>query len=526
MNGGLANFGNPTAPYLRQGLNLAEIAAAGPAAQAAARANIGAGGGSSDLADSAIVRQTSPWLYFDGFTAGGRAYCALGAAGALSGKVRTLIGKVYVPTTAECAGKSWVFYNLGSSNVDAAAVSGDGWSVVLNTGGGNLFVRQYGPTVGDIKRWNSTARMDTSFGGRTVWIAIVQAPGVDPVVYVDGVPFAGANAGDVGAPNPWGTHSCAFLRIGGAGGSHQARYEISAPYLLNRSLTAAQILSQSIRGRLPDSDEIGTGSMVAQSLVTWANAGGAYSYETLDGISATGFHAIESAGGYGEANSDIVSIKPGWQYKMTYDLAIASGPAPFWTAKGGGSDAVQLTAGVGQEVFFTSLGTYTQWAIYNAFNCEFTISNIAIIPVGPIARHKILSGAIIMPDSSENRLPLVLTPGALAVGDLPDQIELQGGPMTADGFILLDQIIVPLNYELAAAYVLQAGVGINTITIRETSSGGLSVAAGAMSATIKRVSLALTAGNTHQAAGKKLHLANSSWGGNTVTPFLVFRRAY
>lgn len=215
-----------------------------------------------------------------------------------------------------------------------------------------------------------------------------------------------------------------------------------------------------------------------------------------------------------------------------------TGLLPNWCYAGTGSAVAQtsgtLTIGrkyriktyVATDVF-TNVG-----AASNATGVEFVatgttpttwINSSELLTLGPIARHTLQPGATVHPDDGANKLPLLLTSGVTAVGSTPNEVVIPGPAMTADGFVHADQVITPTGYELVAAYALQTGTATSTITVKETSSGGTTVATGALSASVTRV--ALTVSNGLLAGGKKLHLANSSWASNTVTPFFVFRRA-
>lgn len=150
---------------------------------------------------------------------------------------------------------------------------------------------------------------------------------------------------------------------------------------------------------------------------------------------------------------------------------------------------------------------------------------VGIIDEADMYQHLIPgSSASVLEDVSGNNNHARLgTAGITHTPRSPLQSIVPGRPMTTDGFILADAVITPSGYELVSAYALQTGTATSTITVKETSSGGTTVATGALSASVTRV--ALTVSNGLLAGGKKLHLANSSWAGNTVTPFFVFRRA-
>jgi hypothetical protein len=222
------------------------------------------------------------------------------------------------------------------------------------------------------------------------------------------------------------------------------------------------------------------------------------------------------------------------QWSAAESLAFAqTGRKPDWWANGTGS-AVKQTSGtltIGRRYIIADAGgTFTGVGaadnnvdtVFTATGATPTWSTGSVRPLGPVARHALQPGCAVAPDSGSNGLPLFLASGMSVVGDLPSQVIVQCDPMTADGFIFANQTLTDSRYELIAAYARQTGIATSTITVRETSSGGTTVATGALSSSSTRV--ALTVSNGLLAGGKALHLSNSSWGGNTVAPFLVFRR--
>ncbi|HLP26664.1 MAG TPA: hypothetical protein VK477_13370, partial [Acidobacteriota bacterium] len=115
-----------------------------------------------------------------------------------------------------------------------------------------------------------------------------------------------------------------------------------------------------------------------------------------------------------------------------------------------------------------------------------------------------------------------LTSGMSVAGDLPAQVTVQGLSMTADGYVLADQVLTDSRYALTKVSVTQTGTTTNALTARVDSSGGTTVASGALSATAKRVALTLTA-DAESAGGKKVHLSGIA--GATITPVLTYTRS-
>ncbi len=562
-----SGFINPASGGLLRGNNLSEIAAAGAGAQAAARANLGVAIGTGDLvatnnlsdvasiatarnnldvyskaeSQSLVVnRAIAAMLYADGSTSGVRAQAKISIAGNLSAKSKTILGRVYFPTSAEISGKSWAIFNLCPDPNVAVGTSGDGLALLFNTSGTNLFVRQYGPTAADVKRWNSNNPSYSIASGRVAPVAIVMVPGSAPVVYVDGVSIAGTNPGDLGAPNPWGTHSCDYFTVFGRGGSTNAFGSSFDQNVIAGELTAAEILNWAITGRLPMWCAIGTGS--ANDIAvngTFAidpttGPGGSWVLDAgviWDSVNAWVNFATAGTAYLRSANSSLSPMwhKPGWKYRIRFTILnyvsgtmnVTDGAGNVLTPTNGIANA--FSANGTYELEFISSGGTAQVAFRTNGAGTMSLDTVQMWQLGPLAKWEIQPGGWTCTDSGENGIPLLLTPGMSALGFKPAEITIRGNSQTSDGFILADQVITPSGYELIAAYVLQTGTATSTITVKETSSGGTTVATGALSATAARVALAVS--NGLLAENKKLHLANSAWGGNTVTPFFVFRRA-
>lgn len=177
-----------------------------------------------------------------------------------------------------------------------------------------------------------------------------------------------------------------------------------------------------------------------------------------------------------------------------------------------GTYEVEYTAG-------SSGGFYVMLSTGNGGS--YSVHAPTLTDLGPLAKWSPQPPSVVCPDSGDNRVPLLLTPGISAVGERPEHVSVLSQPMTADGFVLADQVITPTGYDLVAGYVQRLnGSSTGTITVKETSSGGTTVATG----TLGSDTVALTLSNTLLAGGKKLHVANSSWDSSTIQLRFLFRR--
>ena len=115
-------------------------------------------------------------------------------------------------------------------------------------------------------------------------------------------------------------------------------------------------------------------------------------YDTFDGASITGFHAIDDGGDTGVARlSNTISYVSGSIYRITFYLVLTSGTVPFYapTATAGGSiltGAAQQTASAGANSYDFTAGANAALGSFSWYNLssatEYTISNISITKIG------------------------------------------------------------------------------------------------------------------------------------------------
>lgn len=92
-------------------------------------------------------------------------------------------------------------------------------------------------------------------------------------------------------------------------------------------------------------------------------------------------------------------------------------------------------------------------------------------------------------------------------------------PMTADGYLLADQLVHPAGYVVSAVYVTNTGSASATVTVRATSSSGVTLASGTVTANGAPQSLTVASGGFAAlfASGGKIHVA----GGTASSPLAV-----
>lgn len=213
---------------------------------------------------------------------------------------------------------------------------------------------------------------------------------------------------------------------------------------------------------------------------------------------------------------------------------IRTGRFPLWWELGTGS-AVKQTSGtltIGRRYLiadaggtFTGVGAANDdvGTVFTATGTTPTWGTGSVQPLGPLAKWVIQPPGVTCSDSGDNRVPLLLTSGITACGEKAQRIGFSSAPMTADGFILADQVIVPSGYKLVAVTAQQSGTSTAALTLRETSSGGTTVASGNLSSSTTEVEL--TVANALLAGGKKLHASGITAAGVTVQFYFEFARS-
>lgn len=432
-------FPTPAAGALLAANNLSDIASAETALR-----NLG------------IYSRTNPralrdTYHFDGSTANARIYQALGAAGALSGKAKTLLGHVYFPTAAEISGKSWGVWYMGDSSTNNPATSGNGLSLHFNTGGASVYVRQYGPTSGDIKRWNMTGTSYSVASGQGVAVALVMTPGAMPILYINGVAMAGSDGGDVGSPNPWGTHSHDYLVLGGNIGSAAMLGRNSPIHLINSALTAAEVLEWTQSGRLPLWCDVATGSEVAIMSPSLLNGGfetaggggadifGSWTEQAISGTSVLARDTVDFHGGAASLRADIDASNNGIGIYQSSSAFMKNGyryRVNFW-AKKTNNGTVQFRNPADGSVYYQPALT-NAWAEYTfemtsvltgnglqlnlqGASSSVWVDDITVTLLGPIAK-PVVQPIAVMADTGSNKIAGVLTSGVTPITDKRDWI--------------------------------------------------------------------------------------------------------
>jgi hypothetical protein len=490
--------------------------------------------GSRAIADS---------LYFDGATSAGRVLWTMPAAGLTGALTNTFLFTFKVPTTA--ALPTATLFRAGSAPLGG---TGNAMYFLLSGNDRLRFTLANGPDYREEYVPNFTA----TYGGRWVKVAVCKDVSTSTLtIYINGIAQSTTTVSG-GTPPPW---SAAFeddFWWQGAAGIEVWIGSVVPVVPILGALTAAEVLAWTQTGRLPTWCEVGTGSAVAAYTSDFSAGADSWSADSpttvtgnADGVngsndwlkterltsngplyirSAPGNNYAEAKFGqvryysarvYIPAGSSITHIAFWTNNGQTYTTGVAVSPDTEYVITATLPTSTSLMSGIRATDSSGSSAT-TQ-----VVGTHFYVKDFVARVCGPIFKPVVQPGVPVLTDSGENRIPGLLTSGVTAIGDRRPTIEIPIPAMSADGFIHADQIIVPAGYELFSAVIERTvGASTGTVTIRETSSGGTTVATGTLGA----APVSLTLSNVFSAANKKLHLANSSWSSSTLKGHLLFRR--
>ncbi|MDP1581507.1 MAG: hypothetical protein Q8M02_14640 [Candidatus Didemnitutus sp.] len=431
--------------------------------------------------------------------------------------------------------------------------------------GGELFLRQYGATTSDWRQSVYSAAR-TAFSGRHIRGYVVPAMNSTtlPIVVFDGTDIAasfGAQATNGTVPNWMPPTMNAASYVHQFRNAPAGRYYPHAPIL--GTFTTEESLAWTQTGRLPRWCEAGVGSLAplyssdfSASVDGWTAGGGTTLTGGINGVNGqNGWLRLERTSTTGQ----IVSVRnvgfaaarltPLSRIFVTLRVFNSSATTRYFGAGFGGYSTNDTS--ISPALVVTAVPPSTQVDVtimrfarndealyvtdFRLLTLNSGATTDATIPTGDHLHIRdvkcFVGGPLFLPvlqgqgcavatDSGANRLASLLRTGMSAIGNAPEIIAIPIPNTTADGFIHADQVIVPSGYEAFAVNIERVtGASTGTITIRETSSGGTTIASGTLAANVL-----LTISNPWSAADKKLHLANSAWSASTISGRVLFRR--
>lgn len=505
----------------------AEDAEAGAVAAELGATQIAAG----DILDFISSRKTEPKLIFD--TANNRmANIKLGASAKVGLSDFTVLWKQYVQPSG-AIGRGWLAFSDSASVYTTGGSNGSTCPLLLISPGASTIALYCGGTVSGSDAYGIQA----AHGGKEVNMALTRSISENLFrVYVEGEKVI-EWAGDTAQAN--GEIADDYLRFGSDYTSVGAARGRSGEYrLLNSCLSDAEILYHAQTNTLLTDARNFAGNAANKIVDTTRNADFTDAGTDWSGSASkvTGAGVLEITATAGQAlglTNANAGVTPTVGKRYRWEFTLSETVSGAWSLLVGGSNEQLLTGFYSNYVggtrvvierTITTSGGTSPFYFYCITSGVLKITAVKMYEVGTLSKPKILPGAKVHPDDTGNgNHMLITTSGVTAVGDKPETIVLPGPAMTADGFIHADQVITPTGYELTGFAVKQAGTETSTITVKETSSGGTTVATATLSATQTRVKG--TVATPFQADNKKLHLANSSWAGNTVTPYFHFTRS-
>jgi hypothetical protein len=304
--------------------------------------------------------------------------------------------------------------------------------------------------------------------GKTASVVWKRASGVN-TISVDGiVKYTSA------AESPYVDYASAITAIGVINGYYFAG-SVLQPLIYNRALSAAEVLALTESGR-PSVADLNSASNTAINTQNFAN--GATAYDTLDGLSATGFHAINDGTAQAFAvSAPTFAVKVGAKYRVTFTATLTSGSAPIvfiGTSSSGAakSNAPSVTAG-SNSVEFTIASAEAAAALvfYNGAEAtEYTIASVSVT----------LLGLLLCPDEGSGGAGATwaATPGTTATITLP-----------ASG----------VSWALPRNTITLGPTAALAATLAGTATGGLTIKP------VDGTSVAITAGLTTAGAILNLH---------------------
>jgi hypothetical protein len=372
-----------------------------------------------------MTRPVKDALYYNGTAASVRTEWSLGAAGALSGSSKTIHIPLYVPTAAELVSTAQTLWAItgtpnGSTSADLGIFSYfDFASLSFN-------VRQYGPTISDVRRWNGPAGFVTTNGGRWgVLTLVIDAAAGTLSAYFNGVFLAPTVNDAVLSPSAWGVHSSAYFRLAGTDAPRFWTGPIGAPCLINAALSASDVLTLAQTGLLPTWCEAGTGSAVNKltgDSSTFDAGVGSWVPKLSGSIVASGGKGVVTVGATYDGAQVSGLLTAGRRYRITVnvsDLVGDTNPPCFAQADGTalgsialGNNTIEVTPN------FTGALQIVRWSTTLT---SFSIDNVAVLELGPIFK-PVLDPNYGLRDLGANGIHGIRTAGISYIGEKADSV--------------------------------------------------------------------------------------------------------
>lgn len=462
-------------------------------------------------------------FYSDGATTGRRVEWAIQN---MAGSPITVAGAVFrVPTSAPAV--NLVIFQLNSASAIGMSTGANHLCVVINpdnslqmrvgTDGSNRIIYS-------IPNWRATnsgklVRMDFTCAADTPYAA---SNPVLPIIYVDGVSITTpwTVVAVLGTPPAWmsSAHSLVYLQAG----SDWPQGEFTAPTIITRVCSAAEIAQMiELNAPLPQ-DRLGgstTGLLTNTGLevdtVGFATTSSAIiSRTTADARTGLASLEVTTTGGGQAIRTDAGSASTSQILRCVFWAKSASGNTSLNVSRGNGSNnaVFTLTSSWAQYVYESSAGTLSPSAATNFI--AWTLGGTGVFRLDDVQVY--FSGALLQPeitrtaqllDHGPNRIRGIATAGIRPLTDRDPQ-PLRGN-QAATGMALGLGASDPIWYEpatITGLRIKQATASAQTITLRLDTSGGTVIATATTAASTAWQTVALSnPGGFEVAAGNRLH---------------------
>jgi hypothetical protein len=516
-----------------------------------------------------MTRPVKSTLFSDGATSNRRGEATPGTAGAVAALPVSFPFEFDVSTSNPSA----------SCFISAIADSATGPNNANNlfiqlTSAGSLAVQQSGATASDYRSLQWSAFRTTYSGLRIRGMVVFASPNTttNPVIYINGADVSASfSLVQNGTPPNWMPTTLNTTKFVSGLNWAAGRFVPHAPIL--GALTADEVLTWTVTGRLPTWCEVGVGSAVAEYASNFAVDADGWTQNIADANlqvtgnvdAVSGVDDVMKAYANGGAKTFQLSrlattLITGAAYEMSFDyyaeasaftagatLGLRSWGSRYSLPGGGGYSSVTIVAGswqTGNKLIFVvpaasptlGLSAYgsaaTDVGTTLGSGKAIYFKNIVLRRLGPIAKWPIRSGRV-LPDLSGNKIPLVLYSGVFPITDDHDGVVTQSA-LTANGELvdttgcaprdatLIDVVVKNTSANKVYGFALASTSGGDELTYRTDIPAGETVVLA-----IKRADLAaLTAGSYAEAGSTygRLYYSATSWNSGSLNVSVRYRR--
>jgi len=392
-----------------------------------------------------VTRAIRDTLYFDGATVGQMVSFAGGAAATLGTKALTQSLWLDVPTADKGGGAHYWLFTIGPALTTTIETYGLTASIL---DGGTLRL-QPKEVAGSASRNYDYINFRQNYSGKTVLLTLGRDDAGTPLFYVNGQPLTLTLTATNGTP----TFTGAAVNLSEGNLSYGQRATTGPSGFtgrmrpvgpINRAWSAAEVLVYAQTGKMPASDDIGTGNMVSIISPSVLNGG----FETAGGggadiwalwtegsISGTGALADETtiinsgshaakiitgAGGTARVRQSGPVLEIGKRYRVEFYARDDGSSASVTISSDAG--AILATAGplTSSYVKYTleavaDNGAITIGCVQN--NKIVYLDDVTLTQLGPIIKPVIQSNVPALWDAGANHITGFYTPGVTAVTD-------------------------------------------------------------------------------------------------------------